>query len=572
MQHRIINKKIIFFFAITCCCLFTIVARLAYLQIFQSMIFFKLSQRNFLRLEKIVSPRGNIVDRNNQLLATNRPVISLYWQGTGNKALTEDQKVLLSTIYTYLPECIVDEAELLSAEKLNKPFLLFADVPFEKLSILIEKFAQHPNLLYQTDFKRFYPHKSVASHIVGYLGGLHYENSGKMGLEKMCEETLKGEPGELVKTVNSRGKYLACEKQKDSLTGGTINTTLDLDLSLIADSVFPEDIHGSMIVMDAASGDLLVLLSRPSFDPNVFLDPLSMETWQDIQAEQPFLNRASNACYPPASIFKLVSMAAGLETGIIKQSDIWVCHGHTTFVGRDYHCWQRKGHGAMTTLTAIAQSCNIPFYEVGKKIKIDTLAEYAHKLGLGETTNSILPEKPGLIPTRKWKREVKGESWWPGETLSAAIGQSFLLVTPLQITRMINAICSGYLVTPRILQDEPVVKTEVELTHETRDFLKRSMKQAIQAHGTGSRLRHLKNFEIFAKTGTAQTSSFEKRELSKEFLEHGFFVAHVTYKDNPSFVMVMLMEHVGSSQVVTAIALDYLKQYRKLMDDQELKD
>ncbi len=265
-------------------------------------------------------------------------------------------------------------------------------------------------------------------------------------------------------------------------------------------------------------------------------------------------------------------MAAGLETGIMSQSDIWVCNGHTTFAGRDYHCWQRKGHGVMTMLTAIAQSCNIPFYEVGKKIKIDTLAEYATKLGLGQSTTSILPEKPGLIPTRKWKREVKGESWWPGETLSAAIGQSFMLVTPLQITRMINAICSGYLVRPRMLADEPIVKNEVELLPETREFLKRSMKQSIQAHGTGSRLRHLKNFEIYAKTGTGQASAFEKREQGKEFLEQGWFVGHITYKDHPSFVMVILMEHVGSSAVVTAVALDYLKRYCKLVDAQALKD
>ncbi len=572
MQHLIINKKISSFFFATSVCFALIITRLAYLQVFQTLTFFKLSQKNFLRFEKIISPRGNIVDRNNQLLATNRPIISLYWQGTGNKQLNTEQRALLDTIQCHLPDMIIDEKELSSSEKLNKPFLLYRHVPFEKLSILIEQFSQHPNLVYQTDFKRFYPHKNIASHVIGYLGGLQYENTGKMGLEKVCEVTLKGQPGQLAKTVNSRGKHLACDKQKDCLIGGTIHTTLDLDLSLIADTVFPEDARGSMIVMDAQSGDLLVLLSRPSFDPNIFFDPLSIEAWNDIQADQPFLNRASNACYPPASIFKLVSMAAGLETGIISQSDIWICHGHTRFAHRDYHCWQRRGHGVMTSLSAIAQSCNIPFFEIGKKIKIDVLADYATKLGLGLPTNSLLPEKTGLIPTRKWKREVKGESWWPGETLSAAIGQSFLLVTPLQIARMITAICEGYLITPRILTGEPITQVDVEISTETREFLKRSMKQSIQTHGTGSRLKQLKDFVIYAKTGTAQTSSFEKRELSKEFLEQGWCVGHVTYKDNPPFVIVILMEHVGSSSIVTGVALDYLKRYFKFIDAQELKD
>lgn len=571
MVERVAARRIILFFVGITVCTGLIITRLAYLQLFQTLTFFNLSKKNFLRLEKILSPRGNILDRNNQLLATNRPVISLYWQGTGNKQLTPEQEKLFQTLSTYLPELEHKIDEIAQAEKLSKPLLLVPDIPFEQLSIIIEQCAQHPNILYQTDFKRLYPHKNVASHVIGYLGGLHHEHAGKMGIEKMCEDTLKGQPGEYEKTVNARGKYLAREKRKESLIGGTIHTTLDLELSLIADEVFPQDVSGCMLIMDTQSGDLQVILSRPSFDPNIFLDPLSPDEWQIMQVDQPFLNRVSNACYPPASLFKLVSMAAGLETGVINQADVWVCNGHIPFAGRDYHCWQRKGHGVMTTLSAIAQSCNIPFYEIGKKIKIDTLAEYASKLGLGQHPNSLLPEKAGLIPTRKWKREIKGESWWPGETLSASIGQSFLLVTPLQIARMITGIFEGYLITPRILIDEPIVKTDIEISAETRSFLKRSMKHSVQDHGTGSLLKRLKDFEIYAKTGTAQTSAFEKRELSKEFLEQGWFVAHVTYKDNPSFVMVILMEHVGSSKVSIGVALDYLKRYRKLIDTQELQ-
>ncbi len=569
-MHHIPSKKIVSFFIGSFVCLTIIIARLAYLQVFQTLTFFQLSQKNFLRFEKIVSPRGNILDRNGQLLATNRPVVSLYWQGTGNKELSIAQQKILADLAVFLSPFNNAYEEILSAEKLNRRFLLKHDIPFETMSIIIEKFAQHPNLLYQTDFKRFYPHKHVASHIVGYLGGIHYENSGKMGLEKICENILKGEPGQLTNMVNSRGKYLMSRREKDSLLGGTIQTTLDLDLSTIAEESFPQDIAGAMIVMEAKTGNLLVLLSRPSFDPNIFLDPLSIQTWNNLQTDQPFLNRASNACYPPASLFKLVSTAAGLETGILNQSDMWVCHGHTNFVGRDYHCWQRKGHGVMTMLSAIAQSCNIPFFEVGKKIKIDTLAEYANKLGLGRPACSLLPEKQGLIPTKKWKRETKGESWWPGETLSAAIGQSFLLVTPLQIARMVGAICEGVLVTPRILHDEPITQEPVDISKETRDFLKRSMKQSIQAHGTSSQLKSLKNFEIFAKTGTAQTSAFEKRELAKEFLEQGWFVGHITYKDNEPLVVVILMEHVGSSRFVTAVALDFLVRYHKLIDKQQI--
>jgi len=205
------------------------------------------------------------------------------------------------------------------------------------------------------------------------------------------------------------------------------------------------------------------------------------------------------------------------------------------------------------------------FYEIGKKISIDTLAHYAYKFGLGQKTNLIFSEKEGIVPNKKWKEETKGEQWWPGETLSVAIGQSFLLTTPIQISRMIASIFTGYLVSPRILLNEPIQKKPLDLEPDTIDFLKKSMKSVV-TKGTGRHISKVKDIIIYAKTSTAQISTFQKRKLSDIYLEHGWFVAHFQYKQNAPLVIVILVENAGTSQVATNIAKNFLIAYKKLID------
>ena len=285
-----------------------------------------------------------------------------------------------------------------------------------------------------------------------------------------------------------------------------------------------------------------------------------------MQPEQPFLNRTFNANYPPGSIFKLVVTCASLETGIITPETIWDCKGFITFAGRRYHCHKLQGHGKLTVSQALEQSCNPLFFDIGTKMSIDTMADYAHRFGLGEKTNIIFPEKTGLIPTIEWKHEQKGERWWPGETLSAAVGQSFLLVTPIQVTRMIASIFSGYLVSPRLLQSEPFTKKPLRIKQETLDFLKQSMKKVV-TQGTGKRINIVKNIEIYAKTSTAQTSALHKRHRGKRYREHGWFVAQFCYKTHRPLTMVVLVEHAGTSRIPILIAKRFFIRYKKLMDN-----
>ena len=549
--------------------LMLIMGRLFQLQIHLFETFFTRGQRNFLRTEKVVAPRGNIVDTRGRPLATSRPLITLYWQGSGKKTRDRNQQMLINYLETLLGKDLNQDAEFLLAEQSGKRYTLERDMDFSTFSRLLEHFPHHANLSFTTSFKRSYPYGSLACHILGYLGSITTTPAGKMGLEKIYENELKGNPGEIQKKINSRGHQLAAEEIQKACKGQDLEITIDLNLQQIAEAIFPVEHAGVLLIIQPRTGALKTVISRPAFDPNIFLDSLDAHTWHNIQEDrQSFLNRAFSALYPPASLFKLVSISAAFDTGIVDYDDVWTCNGFITFAGRPYYCNNHKGHGKLTTLEAVAQSCNIPFYEIGKRIKIDTLADYAHRFNLGSKTNIVFPEKAGLIPTSAWKRHYKGERWWPGETLSAAIGQSFLSVTPIQMAMMVSAICEGYLVKPCILKAEAespdLLKTPLRVSDRTREFLKQSMSRSVKG-GTGRRLNRLGSMEIYAKTGTAQTSSLEKRTQGKRYLEHGWAIAYIRYQDCEPITLLVLLENVGSSQFAIDVIKNLIIQYRALV-------
>ena len=546
-----------------------IIARLFQLQIIQKENLYSRSQKNFIRMETIAPLRGNILDRNNQLLATNRPTTNIIWAGTGNRKLTDLQISTLQTLQIICGKPIISNKLLLDQIKQGEyrylKTVIATDISFEQLSQISEQLSDQKNVIITTHFKRYYPHQSLASHLLGYLTRMDLEIYGKMGLEKLFEETLKGQQGERRKTINSVGRSLTETEVKKAAQGQDIQTTLDTQLQTIIEAVFPQDFVGTFIVMDPYKGDILALLSRPNFDPALFLEPLQEEDWRSLQDKQPFLNRAFNACYPPGSIFKLISVSALLEQGFITTQSCWHCNGFVNFGNRQYWCNNKTGHGLLNAEQSLIHSCNILFYETAKKINIDLLADYAHKFGLGQKTNIMFAEKTGLIPSAAWKRKVKREKWWPGDTLSVAIGQSYLLVTPIQIARMISSIFTGYLVTPRVLLNEPISKEPLAISLDTRQFLQQSMQKVVN-QGTGQRVKTIKDIKIYAKTSTAQTSSLDKRDLGEQYLEHGWFVCYFSYKDNPPLTIVILVEHAGSARVATEIAKNFLTQYKKMID------
>jgi penicillin-binding protein 2 len=324
----------------------------------------------------------------------------------------------------------------------------------------------------------------------------------------------------------------------------------------------PLDQSGACIILDPKTGAIKALVSRPSFDPSIFLSSISSQNWKDLTINNPFLNRAFNACYPPASIFKLVTASAALEQGLITPETTYNCKGFITFKGRRYYCSRRWGHGLLDIKESLAYSCNIMCYEIAKKISIDTLADYAFRFGLGEKTNIIFPEKEGIVPSNDWKMYTQGQRWWKGETLSAAIGQSFLLTTPLQVACMISALFEGYLVKPHILQTHDIETKPLRISQSTRQFLQECMESVI-TEGTGRNINRLKSVTVYAKTGTAQTSS--KQNKKEDYSCHAWFVSYFYYNENnpQPLVMVVLIEKVSGSRAATNIAKKFLIDYIK---------
>ncbi len=476
----------------------------------------------------------------------------------------------IERLRTILGTNSIPEEALLIFEKRGEECIICADLPFEQLSCIMEQCSLSNNLAIKTDSMRFYPYATLGCHVIGYFRGAPAGQGtfgqGTFGLERMYEEQLRGEPGEFAVVVNANGQSLESRNVKEARDGSVLETTLDFDMQSIAEELFSENQIGALIAMDPRNGSLLAVVSRPEFDPNMFVGPVDDATWKRCIETKPFVNRAFSACYPPASLFKLVTTTAALEEGIATPQSCWCCTGSIMLGNSEFHCNKDKiGHGTLNFEEAIAQSCNIAFYDIGKRINIDRLAHYAQLYGLGAPTGISLPERSGLIPTSSWKKRTLHEPWWQGETVQVCIGQTYVMVTPLQVARMVGSIFTGSLVTPRILAHEPMTKTELPFAVSTRKFIQKAMKSAI-AHGTGRTLCNLKNMEIYGKTGTAQTNNRSKHELGGEFLPHGWFAVYAQYKNYDPIVLVIMVEHAGSSSVATAMAKKFFIKYCQLLD------
>ncbi|MFA6491637.1 MAG: penicillin-binding transpeptidase domain-containing protein [Candidatus Babeliales bacterium] len=544
-------------------------ARLFYLQINNSGVLSELGRKNFLRIEIIPPLRGDVYDTHHELLAANRPVFDVFWYGSGKPVPTPEELAVLNKVGAIVGVDLLQEpwpVSIACATRYARRLLLKSDVSFQQLCQISELCADVRGLVISNRFQRIYPHHEIACHVLGYLN--RGECTGKSGIELKLDTLLQGEEGRILRVINSTGKMLAQQVYKQAKAGADITLTLDFRLQRLAETLFEGDSAGAFILMDPADGAVRALVSCPRFDPNVFLGPLTEDAWDKLTDNNPLLNRASCGLYPPASTFKVVTWAAGLEAGAVDYNAEILCNGYVDFCGRKYFCMCHTGHGVLTPQQALEVSCNIPCFRMARKLTVDCLAQYAHRFGLGRKTGFLLPEREGLVPTSQWKKRVKGERWWGGDTLSISIGQGYLLVTPLQIARMIGAICSGYLVTPRLLESEVVVKETLEIAPATLAFLRNAMKEVVHG-GTGRRLGYINSFEVFAKTGTAQTCSLDREKAHKYLLEHGWLVGYFSYKGQKPLVMLVLLENIGSSHFAVHLAEKFLRGYRTLMQEDE---
>lgn len=539
--------------------------RLVQLQIIEHKRFVHIGEKNFIRMKMIPAQRGSILDCNGIPLATNKPTTRLLWQGTGNQSLNSQQKSTLENIKLILHKDI-PEKSIKHAERFSKTVAICDKISSAERALIAEQCSDTQNITFENSFERYYPFNTLACHVLGYLGDAQLLMQGKMGLEKLFEDALKGEPGLNLQHINSFGTLLKTTPVKNQSTGQDLKTTIDMNLQKIAEEAMESQESGAFILLNPKTGHIPALVSLPNFEPSIFSQKISAEQWDQLQKSRPFVNKAFNAAYPPASIFKLVTIAAALEEGIVTPESTFNCKGYSQFKKRKYYCNRHYGHGIVTLQECLTFSCNIPCYEIAQKMPIDTLASYAFELGLGNKTDSVFTEKYGLVPTNEWKIAHKGEKWWTGETLSATLGQSFLLVTPIQVACMIGALFEGYRIKPQILHHkEPQQQPLAKISNETREFIQESMKSVITS-GTGKRIKKFDDLTIYAKTGTAQTIEKSKRKKTeKEHSSHAWFVSYFYTPHTEPLVMVILHEHTGGSRTAVKVAQEFFKSYKKLI-------
>ena len=425
------------------------------------------------------------------------------------------------------------------------------------------------------------------AHILGYVGEIsnaelekdsysEYKSGdivGKYGIERCLDEYLRGESGGEQVEVNVDGRRLKVLGRVASVPGYNIALTIDAGLQKVSRDAFTGQ-EGIAIVMDPRDGSILAMVSKPSFDPNLFNRGISEDDWNKLSSDpmSPLQNKAISGQYPPGSTYKLIVAAAALQEGLITTDKKFSCDGTYRMGNRVFRCWKKKGHGAVDLHRAIVESCDVYFYNLGELLGVNKLAEYAREFGLGSKSGVILPgEKGGLVPTKEWKLRRVKEPWQKGETTSLAIGQGFVLVTPLQL---LNAYCAvangGSLYKPRIVKEIVTAKGEVikefppekkatlAISKENIDTLRYALWGVVnEDRGTGRVLRR-KERDVSGKTGTAQVikmpedgEDVDKEEIPYKFRDHALFVCFAPY-DNPEIAVAVIVEHGGHGGSVAA--------------------
>jgi len=520
-----------------------------------------LSEENRIRRVPLEAPRGRVLDRAGRLLATNRPCYHLVAtpEDVGPEAIPELAR-LLKVSEKEIRERLHGEREYPFA-----PVVLAADIPKELVFQVEELRPELPGVSIQTDSIRSYPYGPVASHVVGYLGKINPEeyhasdrgrfglNSliGRSGVEKVFDLKLRGWRGGRQVEVNARGERIRVIREKPPVPGEDLVLGIDLEFQKRLTELITGK-KATIAFLDLKTHELMALASSPAFDPNVFVSPGAgaerLEFLRD--PDSPLLDRSTGAVYPPGSVFKLVTALAGLENGKITPHTTFRCPGYFRLSrrSRPFRCWQEKGHGYLDLYRAIERSCNVYFYNVGKLVGPDALARMARELGFGQTLQLELTNlAPGLVPDSVWKREKLKQPWWPGETLSFAVGQSYLLVSPLQVLRLAAMIAkNGEWVEPRLLHDPNApLNSEgrrIAVREKNLQVIRQGMLKVVESnYGTGQFAR-VDFDQLAGKTGTAQAPPKQP---------HAWMTGFFPYRD-PQLAFVIVLEHGGSGGIDAA--------------------
>ncbi len=572
-----------------------LIIRLFYVQIIQADLNIRLSKENAMRLKIVTPPRGEILDRNGIVLARNRPSYSIcvlpYKLKNRSQIISKLCKIRDSN-----DSAVFDSLELHSLMQ-KASFRRFdatrikEDVSIELLSIIEEHSMELPGIIVETDSRREYTLGPSAFHVLGYMseipedqfdslkkqGYFYGDLIGKSGIERQYEKVVRGQCGQEYIEVNAYGKSIGPIPNISRIepnVGNDLILTLNAKLQEVAALSFPDSLKGAVVALDSRNGEVLVMYSSPSIDPNIFSMASSVRSkgWVTIATDPslPLNNRAIGGTYTPGSTFKLISALAGLESGKLTRDSHMPtpCKGAYRIGSRIAHCWQLRGHGSLDLISAVAQSCNIYFYQVGLKVGDVIINTYAEKLGMGSQTGIDLPgEKAGWLSGEEAynKRfERKGWRWTGGLVLDLAIGQT-QVVTPLQLALMVGGLGNCKLLyKPIVVKGErnsegklvnlrqPQVKSEIGISDSTVPIIRDALASVLKERGTGGRAA-VPGVPVGGKTGSAQNPQGEKT--------HALFVGCAPV-DNPAIAIAVVVENAGHGGSIAApIAGDVLRYF-----------
>lgn len=548
------------------------------LQVVQSGHFVDLAERNRVRSIPIIAPRGPMLDREGRVLVDSYPSFSILLMRDDLKSLEKSLPQIEDGLGID-PADLQQELEAAKAEPKFLPVIIKPAASDADIAFVDSHRADIPVLELMMVQRRRYPHDSMLASAIGYVGEVSVQDMddsegqyrpgdlvGKAGLEKEYNDQLEGTDGMKRVVVNSVGKVMRTLDNVEAIPGKPVQLTIDYDLQAIAEADMAGK-QGAVVAMDARTGEVLAMVSRPTFNPNDFAVRVPKEEWQSLNTDKktPLLNRAIQAQLAPGSVFKIVMATAMLESKQISANFTAYCPGFANFYGRTFHCWRPQGHGVVGLHAAIVDSCDVFFYNVGKLLGIDTISHYASGLGFGKRTGIDLPsEEPGLVPSEEWVERVYHHKWYAGETISVSVGQGAVTVTPVQLARMAAAVASGgTLVQPHLLKNFANSKVDhFPISDNTVEQVTQGLYGVVnEGGGTGYHLR-LQNVDLCGKSGTAQLMSYDAAKRLGTKTMDGWFVGFAPRR-NPEIVIAAIvqdtMEHGG--EAAGPVVRDIVKAY-----------
>jgi penicillin-binding protein 2 len=549
-----------------------IYSRLYFLQVVKGPEMRSVSEHNRVRLVRVPAARGVVYDRNGEILVDNRPSFDVVFVPEDAR----DRKAVLRTLAGHLGEAETAVIERLKAPSKRPPYegiVVRRDLDWQGVVALETHQLELPGISLQVGPRRYYPFGPLASHLIGYVGEVSESDLanpemglrsgdivGKANLEKAWDKELRGEPGGQQVEVDALGRRVRVLEEEPDVPGNTLTLTIDRDLQEEAENALG-DHTGAVVAIDPRNGELLVLASRPAYDPNVFSRGIQRAEWRHLMQDplKPLNNRAVQGQYPPGSTFKVAVAAGALEEGFANLTSGVHCSGGVPFGNHYFRCWRKGGHGGVNLHEAIVQSCDVFFYQVGQRLGVDGIADYARRFGLGVLSGIPLEhEKPGTIPDTAWKRKRFKQPWFAGETLSVAIGQGYVTATPLQMANLAATIANGGTryrpqYVKRIESPDGSVRTEIQpevlgetgIKKSTMDAVRSAMRDVVMTdRGTGKKARVL-GVEVAGKTGTAQVVTLAgSNKKARGTRDHAWFIAFAPV-ENPEIAMAVLVEHAG---------------------------